>query len=94
MSTALYLLLGWLLFNVLFAAGLYLRPTRKRPVDSDEALTLRLNVRPQISVVTVAFDDAKTERGFASLRKESKRPAFLSRVLLFGLWLFDRRHSV
>ena len=44
-------LLGWLLFNVAFALGMYFRPVRKQSLGSANSLTLQkgADVRPEPS---------------------------------------------
>jgi hypothetical protein len=95
-TTAFYLFLGWLIFNVIFAAGMYFRPTRKPAVDSNESSESGLNVRrrPPDSVELVLDDDALAARGTASLRSINPWSSALSRIVFFGFWLGDRRHSI
>jgi hypothetical protein len=94
-ATVLYLFLGWLLFNVVFAAGMYFRPTRKPAVDSTEGSESGSHVRPRFpDVVELVLDEgALAVRGTASLRKISSQPSALSRIMFFGFWLGARRHS-
>ena len=96
MATALYLFLGWLLFNAVFAAGMYFRPTRKASVDSNESSESDLNVGPRRpdTVELVLDEDALAARSTAGLRRLSPRPSALSRIMFFGFWLGDRRHSI
>ena len=96
MATAFYLFLGWLLFNVVFAAGMYFRPTRKPAVDSSEGSESGLNVRqrPPGTVELVLDDDALAAHGTASLRGINPWSSALSRIIFFGVWLGERRHSV
>lgn len=96
MTTAFYLFLGWLIFNIVFAAGMYFRPTRKPAVDSSEGSESGSNVRPRFpdTVELVLDDDAVAARGTASLRRISPRPSTLSRIMFFGFWLGDRRPSI
>jgi hypothetical protein len=95
-TTVFYLFLGWLIFNVAFAAGMYFRPTRKASADSHEGAESRSNVRPRRpdTVELVLDDDALAVRGTASLRRINPWPSALSRIMFFGLWLGDRRHSI
>ena len=69
LTTALYALAGWLLFNAVFAFAMYFRPVRKSSATS----------------VSVTSAPGSQERG--------RRPTLLSRILLFGFWLNDGRHS-
>ena len=96
MTTAFYLFLGWLIFNIVFAAGMYFRPTRKPVVDSNEGSESGLNVRqrPRDTVELVLDDDALAARGTASLRGINPGSAALSRIMFFGFWLGARRHSM
>ena len=96
MTTVFYLFLGWLIFNVVFAAGMYFRPTRKAPADSHEGAESRSNVRPRRPdiVELVIDDDALAAPGTASLRRINPWSAALSRTMFFGFWLGDRRHSI
>jgi hypothetical protein len=94
-ATALYLFLGWLIFNIVFAAGMYFRPTRKPPVDSNEGSEARLHVRPRLpDVAELVLDDgAQAAHAIASLRQISPRPSALNRIMFFGFWLGGRRRS-
>ncbi len=96
MTTAFYLFLGWLIFNIVFAAGMYFRPTRRASVDSHEGPESGLNARPRRpdTVELVFQDDALAARGAASLRRINPWPSALSRIIFFGFWLGDRRHSI
>jgi hypothetical protein len=92
-ATAFYLFLGWLLFNVVFAAGMYFRPTRKPAVDSTDSES-GSHVRPRFpEVVELVLDEGALARGTASLRKISPQPSALSRIMFFGFWLGAGRHS-
>jgi hypothetical protein len=95
-TTAFYLFLSWLIFNVVFAAGMYFRPTRKPAVDSNEGSEsdLKVRQRPSDTVELVLDDDALAARGTASLRSINPWPLALSRIIFFGFWLGDRRHSM
>ena len=96
MTTVFYLFLGWLIFNVVFAAGMYFRPTRKAPAASHEGAESGSNARPRRpdAVELVLDDDVLAARGTASLRRINPWPVALSRIMFFGLWLGDRRHSI
>lgn len=74
-SILLYFLGGWLLLNILFAVGMFFRPTRKRPVGS-------------------APDQAAAHSGDPKTGDHGqRRPTGAVRLLLFGIWLGDNRHS-
>ena len=88
MATALYIFSGWLLFNVVFAVGMYFRPVRKRAAGSTDDYTLEPVSNPR------SFDDLGAQRRVPGLRKGNGGPAALSKVLFFGFWLRDRRGSV
>lgn len=86
MTTVLYILSGWLLFNVAFAIAMYFRPTRKpsvNPVDHHE------RSKPGGDLV----NEAAIVRSAPDPKKKTEQPAMLSRVLFFGFWLNDHRHS-
>jgi hypothetical protein len=95
-TTAFYLFLGWLIFNVIFAAGMYFRPTRKPAAGSNESSESGLNVRqrPPDTVELVLDDDVLAARGTASLRGINPWSSALSRIIFFGFWLGERRHSI
>jgi hypothetical protein len=95
-TTAFYLFLGWLIFNIVFAAGMYFRPTRKPAVDSNEGSESGSNVRPRLSdtVELVLDDDALAASATVSLRRINPWSSALSRIIFFGFWLGDRRHSI
>jgi hypothetical protein len=95
-TTAFYLFLGWLVFNIIFAAGMYFRPTRKTTADLNEGSESGLKVQPRRpdTVELVLDDDALAPRGTASLRGVNPWPAALSRIIFFGFWLGERDRSV
>lgn len=76
-STLLYLVAGWLLLNVLFAVGMYFRPRRKGATESQARLAQTENPLGEGNLP-----------GRAGIRQP-----FLVRLLLFGVWLGDNRHS-
>ena len=86
MTTVLYILSGWLLFNAAFAIAMYFRPTRKpsvNPADDPE------RSKPGGEYV----NGAATGRNAPDPKKKTGQPAMLSRVLFFGFWLNDHHHS-
>jgi hypothetical protein len=90
-TTVFYVLLGWLLFNVVFGIALYLRPTRKPSVNPADHRVSGNN--SQLSKVSEgSVDEAGVGRSAPGSQQIIKRPA-LSRILLFGFWLRDGRHS-
>ena len=94
-TTAFYLFLGWLIFNVIFAAGMYFRPTRKPAVDSNESSESGLKVRQRPpDTVELVLDDALAVRGTARLHRTNPWSSALSRIIFFGFWLGGRRHSI
>jgi hypothetical protein len=88
LTTVFYALSGWLLFNVVFAVAMYFRPTRKPAIGPADSSETRSDVRPQLSKAGDGLVDAA-----ADAQKKIARPAILSRVLFFGFWLNDHRHS-
>lgn len=95
MTTAFYLFLGWLILNVIFAAGMYFRRMRKPAIDLNEGFESGLKVRPRRpgTVELVLDDGALAERGTASLRGVNPWSSALSRIFFFGFWLGERHHS-
>jgi len=87
-SMLLYLLGGWLLLNVLFAVGMYFRPKRKKPLEYLSEPSPAEPGQPGESA------SVSRDRASAGADENAYRPAMVVRLLLFGLWLNDRRHSV
>ena len=88
MSILLYLVGGWFLLNILFTVGMYFRPKRKKPVGfaQDRAPMGQIGDTNRPSN---AGDPAQAGTDSSI----SRRPALPIRLLLFGLWLNDNRHS-
>jgi hypothetical protein len=93
LTTIFYVLSGWLLFNVVFAVGMYFRPTRKPALGPADRSEMCSDVRPQLSKAGDGLVDAAAEQSAPDSQKGIARPAILSRVLFFGFWLNDHRHS-
>jgi hypothetical protein len=55
---------------------------------------LKVRPRPSDTVELVLDDDALAARGTASLRGINPWSSVLSRIIFFGFWLGDRRHSI
>jgi hypothetical protein len=91
LTTVFYVLSGWLLFNVVFAVAMYFRPIRKPAVGPADSSETRSDVRPQLSKAGDDLIDAAASA--PDSQKKIARPAILSRVLFFGFWLNDHRHS-
>jgi hypothetical protein len=64
-ATALYIFSGWLLFNVLFAVGMYFRPVRKRAAGSTDDRTLEpgSNTRARFSEADQKWRAGSVEQG-------------------------------
>lgn len=92
---AFYILSGWLLFNVAFAFAMYFRPVRKPSVDSDgrHPAEACANASPGLSGVGEESFDKDIGRCVPGSSKRNKQPATLSRILFFGFWFNDSRHS-
>ncbi|MFB9268759.1 hypothetical protein ACFFWD_37570 [Bradyrhizobium erythrophlei] len=80
MTTILYILVGWVALNVLFAAGMYFRPVRKLASTSSE-----LERSDAGEGLTRKRSDVPAAIGSSTA---------VGKVLLFGLWLGDRQHLV
>src|SRR5258708_24551814 len=96
-GTALYIFSCWLLFNVLFAVGMYFRPVRKRAAGSTDDRTLEpgSNTRARFSEADQhSSNDLGTQRSIPGLRRRNGGPAALSKVLFFGFCLTDLPGSV
>ena len=83
MSTFLYVIAGWVLFNIVVAVGMYFRPVRKPGPDNPSAsqeLTRQLS------------NDASngSPRHDAVAEHSNPLPAGVTRLLFFGFWLNDR----
>src|SRR5260370_8558593 len=77
-ATALYIFSGWLLFNVLFAVGMYFRPVRKRAAGSTDDRTLEpgSNTRARFSEADQhSSNDLGTHPSIPGLRTKNGGPA-------------------
>lgn len=85
MSTFLYVIAGWVLFNIVVAVGMYFRPVRKSGPDSP-------NAAPSRELARQPGNDASTgsPRRDAVTKHGNPLPAGLTRLLFFGFWLNDR----
>src|SRR5260370_40996849 len=73
-ATALYIFSGWLLFNVLFAVGMYFRPVRKRAAGSTDDRTLEpgSNTRARFSEADQhSSNDLGPQRSIPGLRRRN-----------------------
>jgi hypothetical protein len=85
LSTFLYVIAGWVLFNIVVAVGMYFRPVRKPgPENPDMSPSRELAKHPN--------DDASiaSPRRDAVAEHSPPLPAGLTRLLFFGFWLNDR----
>lgn len=82
MSTFLYVIAGWVVFNIVVAVGMYFRPVRKPGPDSP-------NVSPSRELAKQPGNDASS----GSLRRDAVAvhgnplPAGVTKLLFFGFWL-------
>lgn len=95
MTTVIYILLLWFLFNVVFALGTYFRPPRKVPVDASSDLAPVVKEGRD----SLVADERPLKSGNApssadNLSSNNRQPALLTKVLFFGTWLYERRRSV
>ena len=83
MSTFLYVIAGWVLFNIIVAVGMYFRPVRKSGPD---------NVSPSRELAKQPSNDASSgsPRRDAVADHSNPLPAGVTRLLFFGFWLNDR----
>jgi hypothetical protein len=85
LTTFLYVIGGWILFNVVVAVGMYFRPVRKKKPDSPNTAPLR-------EPTERSSDDASSGSPPRDAVAEYGKPlpASLTRLLFFGYWLNDR----
>ena len=83
MSTFLYVIAGWVLFNIVVAVGMYFRPVRKPGPD---------NTSPSREFAKQPYDDASVSspRRDAVAEHSNPLPAGVTKLLFFGFWLNDR----
>ena len=90
-SAFLYVIAGWLLFNVAIAIGMYFRPTRKRPPAPAHELE-----RPSMSanVVVPGSPTAPLQPlGHAVFNHVGRTFGRAARLLLFGFRLGEEHRS-
>jgi hypothetical protein len=82
LSTFLYVIAGWVLFNIVVAVGMYFRPVRKPKPDNP----------PSQELTRQPSNDASdgSSRRDAVAGHSSPLPAGVTRLLFFGFWLNDR----
>jgi hypothetical protein len=85
LSTFLYVIAGWVLFNIVVAVGMYFRPVRKPGPDNP-------NASPSQELGKLQSDDASngSPRRDAVAEHGNPLPAGITRLLFFGFWLNDR----
>jgi hypothetical protein len=95
LTTFFYVLACWLLFNGVFALAMYFRPVRKPSVDSNghHGSEAGSPASPRLSSAAEESFDKDTGRSAPGSLERSSRPSMLSRILFFGFWLNDGRHS-
>jgi hypothetical protein len=81
MTTAIYIVLIWFLFNIVFAAAMYFRPRRRSPNGSERPGAAEQGwILPRSSNTTAEPAGSKVSR----LEKLKSAPAYL-KFLFFGL---------
>ena len=84
MSTFLYVIAGWVLFNIVVAVGMYFRPVRKLAPDNPDA-------SPSQDLTEPSHDASNgSSRRDAVVEHSNPLPAGITRLLFFGFWLNDR----
>lgn len=85
MSTFLYVIAGWVLFNIVVAVGMYFRPVRKPELDHP-------NASPSQELAGQSSNNASngSSRRDAVAEHSKPLPAGITRMLFFGFWLNDR----
>ena len=86
MSTFLYVIAGWVLFNIVVAVGMYFRPVRKPGPD---------NTSPSRELAKQPSNDASinSPRRDAVAEHSNPLPAGVTKLLFFGFWLNDRMRA-
>ena len=84
MSTLLYVLAGWFVFNIIFAVAMYFRPVRRpNPVAIDDPAKSHAADSSDPASMRPLQVDASGGRGHS----------IVTRVLFFGHWLSNRVRS-
>jgi len=85
LSTFLYVIAGWVLFNIVVAVGMYFRPVRKPGPDNP-------NASPSAELAKQPSNDASigSPRRDAVAEHSNPLPAGVTKLLFFGFWLNDR----
>jgi hypothetical protein len=83
LSTFLYVIAAWVLFNIVVAVGMYFRPVRKSGPD---------NASPSRELAKQPNNDASisSPRRDAVAEHSNPLPAGVTKLLFFGFWLNDR----
>ena len=82
MSTFLYVIAGWVLFNIVVAVGMYFRPVRKSGPDNPGASQELTRLSNDASIGSPRPDSVAEH--------SNPLPAGVTRLLFFGFWLNDR----
>ena len=85
MSTFLYVIAGWVLFNIVVAVGMYFRPVRKPGPDNPNASPSRELARQPSNDASIG-----SPRCDAVAEHSHPLPAGVTKLLFFGFWLNDR----
>lgn len=86
MATFLYVMAGWVLFNVVVAVGMYFRPVRKPGPDNP-------NTPPMRELAGQPSDEANLRSPQRNAVAGKPLPAAVTKLLFFGFWLNDRVSS-
>jgi hypothetical protein len=83
LSTFLYVIAGWVLFNIVVAVGMYFRPVRKSgPENASSSRELAKHPNSDASISSPRRD--------AVAEHSNPLPAGVTKLLFFGFWLNDR----
>jgi hypothetical protein len=82
LSTFLYVIAGWVLFNIVVAVGMYFRPVRKSGPDTSSSRELAKHPNSDASISSPRRD--------AVAEHSNPLPAGVTKLLFFGFWLNDR----
>ena len=85
MSTFLYVIAGWVLFNIVVAIGMYFRPVRKQGPDNPNASPSRELARQPSNDASIG-----SPRRDAVAEHSNPLPAGVTKLLFFGFWVNDR----
>jgi hypothetical protein len=92
LQTFVYVVAGWFLFNIAFAAGMYFRPVRKRPGSPDGGVEKSSR---DAGVEAPGLTPVRLRQPSNTLTGQyvSPQPRGAAKLLLFGFWVGDRLRS-